>query len=150
MSGTHPERRHGRFPDLTDWFGTDFPRFPWRSAPDVHTIPIEMSSKEGQYTLRAELPGMDPEKDIHITVEGDTLTVGAEHAESKEEKSHSEFRYGSFHRTVRLPARIPPDGVEAEYEDGILTMRVTLESGAAQAAHRIPVKRITADGPKDA
>ncbi|MER5689754.1 Hsp20/alpha crystallin family protein [Streptomyces sp. NPDC002205] len=91
--------------------------------------------------LRAELPGMDPAKDIHITVEGDTPTVGAEHTESKEEKDHSEFRYGSFRRTVRLPTQIPSDGVEAEYEDGILTVRVAMEPEETETARSIPVKR---------
>ncbi|MFB6706743.1 Hsp20/alpha crystallin family protein [Streptomyces sp. NPDC056333] len=146
MSGTQMERRRSLFPDLMDWFGTDFPRFPvWRPMPDVHPIPIEVTSQEGQYVLRAELPGMDPAKDIHITVEGDTLTVGAEHTESKEEKDHSEFRYGSFHRTVRLPAQIPSDRVEAEYEDGILTVRVAMEPEKAETARSIPVKRATAN-----
>ncbi|WP_406385902.1 Hsp20/alpha crystallin family protein [Streptomyces sp. NBC_01618] len=147
MSGTQMERRRSLFPDLVDWFGTDFPRFPmWRPMPHIHPIPIEVTSQEGQYTLRAELPGMDPAKDIDITVEGDMLTVSAEHAESKEEKDHSEFRYGSFHRTVRLPAQIPPDGVEAEYEDGILTVRVAMEPEVADTARSIPVKRAKANG----
>ncbi|MFB7917157.1 Hsp20/alpha crystallin family protein [Streptomyces sp. NPDC056061] len=145
MPGSEMERRRSRFPDLMDWFGTDFPRFPmWRPMPHVHPIPIEVTSQEGQYTLRAELPGMDPEKDIRITAEGDTLTVSAEHAESKEEKDHSEFRYGSFHRTVRLPTPIPADGVEAEYEDGILTVRVEMEPERAENSRSIPVKRIAA------
>nr|WTB31016.1 Hsp20/alpha crystallin family protein [Streptomyces sp. NBC_00830] len=147
MSGTQMERRRHLFPDLMDWFGTDFPRIPmWRPMSRVHLIPIEVTSQEGQYVLRAELPGMDPTKDIHITVEGDTLTVSAEHTESKEEKDHSEFRYGSFHRTVRLPAQIPSEGVEAEYEDGILTVRVAMEPDVPDTARSIPVKRATTNG----
>ncbi|WTQ32266.1 Hsp20/alpha crystallin family protein [Streptomyces virginiae] len=51
---------------------------------------------------------MDPDKDIQITVEGDTLTVSAEHTESKEEKDHSEFRYGSSQRAVRCRCRPRP------------------------------------------
>ncbi|MEV0412893.1 Hsp20/alpha crystallin family protein [Streptomyces sp. NPDC050448] len=96
--------------------------------------------------LRAELPGMDPEKDIRITVEGDTLTVSAEHTESKEEKDHSEFRYGFFRRSVRLPARIPPDGVEAAYEDGILTVRVPMRKEPEETMRSIPVKRTATKG----
>ncbi|MFI8100775.1 Hsp20/alpha crystallin family protein [Streptomyces sp. NPDC086023] len=142
MSGKQMERRRSLFPDLTDWFGADFPRFPmWRSALDAHPIPIEVSSKEGTYTLRAEMPGLDPEKDIEITVDGDTLTVGAEHTESTEDKDHSEFRYGSFRRTVRLPGRIPAEGVEAAYQDGILTVRVPMETEPPAGSRSIPVKR---------
>ncbi|MCX4807551.1 Hsp20/alpha crystallin family protein [Streptomyces sp. NBC_01214] len=147
MPGTHPERRRSPFPDFRDWFGTDFPRFPqWRPSFDTHPIAIEVTNKDGQYTLRAELPGMDPDKDIQITVEGDTLTVSAEHTESKEEKDHSEFRYGSFQRTVRLPGPIPSDEVEAAYEDGVLTVRVPMPAAPEESRRSIPVKRTTAEG----
>ncbi|MFD8410949.1 Hsp20/alpha crystallin family protein [Streptomyces sp. NPDC059650] len=142
MSGMQMERRRSLFPDLTDWFGADFPRFPmWRPALNAHPIPIEVTSDEGTYTLRAELPGMDPEEDIEITVDADTLTVSAEHTESTEEKDHSEFRYGSFRRSVRLPGRIPTEGVEAAYEDGILTVRVPMEPEPPAGRRSIPVKR---------
>ncbi|MEV7237041.1 Hsp20/alpha crystallin family protein [Streptomyces sp. NPDC051020] len=92
MSGTQMEWRHGLFPDLVDWFGAGFPRFPvGRPTIDVHPIPVE----------------------------GDTPAIGAEHTENRTEKEHSEFRYRSFRRSVRLQAEIPTEGVEAAYEDGI-------------------------------
>ncbi|MFH7594432.1 Hsp20/alpha crystallin family protein [Streptomyces racemochromogenes] len=142
MSGTQMERRRGLFPDLADWFGADFPRFPmWRPALDIHPIPIEVTTSGGTYTLRAEMPGLDPEKDVEITVDGDTLTVSAEHAESTEDKEHSEFRYGSFRRSVRLPGRVPTEGVEASYEDGILTVRVPMETEPPAGRRSIAVKR---------
>ncbi|MFF4582680.1 Hsp20/alpha crystallin family protein [Streptomyces sp. NPDC001389] len=142
MAGTQMERRRGLFPDLTDWLGADFPRLPvWRPALDVHPIPIEVTNSNGTYTLRAEMPGLDPEKDIEITVDGDTLTVSAEHTESTEDKDHSEFRYGSFLRSVRLPGQIPTDGVEAAYEDGILTVRVPMEAEPPAGRRSIPVRR---------
>lgn len=141
------ERRRSLFPDFMDWFGADLPRFPgWRASTGTHPIAIEVTSQEGQYVLRAELPGMDPEKDIRITVEGDTLTVSAEHTESKEEKDHSEFRYGLFRRSVRLPARIPSEGVEAAYEDGILTVRVPMRTEPEETMRSIPVKRTATKG----
>ncbi|WP_423834505.1 Hsp20/alpha crystallin family protein [Streptomyces manipurensis] len=142
MSGTQMERRRSLFPDLTEWFGADFPRFPtWRPALDVHPIPIEVTSSDGIFTLRAEMPGVDPEKDIEITVDGDTLTVSAEHSETKEDKDHSEFRYGSFSRSVRLPGTIPAEGVEAGYTDGILTVRVPMQTEPPAGRRSIPVKR---------
>ncbi|MFB6613036.1 Hsp20/alpha crystallin family protein [Streptomyces sp. NPDC085524] len=142
MSGTQMERRRSLFPDLTEWFGADFPRFPmWRPALGIHPIPIEVTSTDDAYTLRAEMPGLDPEKDVEITVDGDTLTVSAEHTESTEDKDHSEFRYGSFRRSVRLPGQIPSEGVEASYEDGILTVRVPMEPEPPAGRRSIPVKR---------
>ncbi|AXE24257.1 Hsp20/alpha crystallin family protein [Streptomyces globosus] len=142
MSGTQMERRRSLFPDLTDWFGAGFPGFPgWRPALGTHLIPIEVTRTDGTYTLRAEMPGLDPEKDVEITVDGDMLTVSAEHTESTEDKDHSEFRYGSFRRSVRLPGQIPTEGVEAAYEDGILTVRVPMEAEPPAGRRSIPVKR---------
>ncbi|QES52120.1 heat-shock protein Hsp20 [Streptomyces venezuelae] len=100
-----------------------------------------MSRNDGTYTLRAEMPGMDPEKDIEITVDGDMLTVSAEHTESTEDKDHSEFRYGSFRRSVRLPGQIPSEGVEAAYEDGILTVRIPMEPEPPAGRRSVPITR---------
>lgn len=142
MAGSQMERRRSLFPDFPDWFGADFPRLRMRWPElDVHPIAVEVTNQGGTYTLRAELPGMDPEKDIEITAEGDTLTVSAEHTESKEDKDHSEFRYGSFRRSLRLPGDIPSEGVEATYEDGILTVRVPMAPEPEERRRSIPVKR---------
>lgn len=141
---TDMERRHGffpEFPEVRDWFG-DFPRFPmWRTALGRHAIPIEVTSGEGRYVLKAELPGMDPDKDITITVDGDVLKVSAEREESTETKDHSEFRYGSFERAVRLPETIDPKDVTAEYADGILTVSVTVRQPRESRSRTIPVTR---------
>jgi HSP20 family molecular chaperone IbpA len=131
MSGTRMERRHGLFPDLVDWFGAGFPRFRVRRPTiDVRPIPIELSDQDGQHVPRAGLPGMAPENDVRIPVEGGTPTIGAERTESRTEREHSEFRCRSFRRSVRLPSGIPTEGVEAAYEDGILP------SAAVSASHR--------------
>lgn len=84
---------------------------------------------------------MDPD-DIAITVDDNLLTVGAEHSEGKEDKEHSEFRYGSFRRTVRLPAPIPADDVDASYADGVLTVRIPMpDEEDTTSVRTIPVKR---------
>ncbi|WP_037889369.1 Hsp20/alpha crystallin family protein [Streptomyces sp. NRRL S-87] len=142
MAGRQMERRHLLFPDLADWLGVDSPRLrTWWPGDDIRPIPIEVTTEAGTSALRAELPGMDPEEDIEITAEGDTLTVSAEHTETKEDKEHSEFWYGSFRRSVRLPGEIPTEGVQAAYEDGLLTVRVPMPTqAAAQTSRSIPVR----------
>ena len=55
--------------------------------------------------IRAELPGIDPAKDVDITVTDGQLTIKAERSEKKESKGRSEFSYGSFMRSVTLPGR---------------------------------------------
>lgn len=142
MTGDKVERRHSLIPDFNDWFNREFPGLPgWRPGRAAHSIPVEVSSGAGTYVLRAELPGMDLE-DISITVDDDLITVSAEHSESEEDTDHSEFRYGSFRRSVRLPAPIPADDVDASYEDGILTIRVPMPEEKAGNARSIPVRRV--------
>lgn len=142
MAGDKMARRHSHFPDFNDWFNREFPGLPaWRPGFAAHSIPIEMTSGEDQYVLKAELPGMDPDKDISITAEDDLITVSAEHSESTEDKEHSEFRYGSFRRTVRLPGAIPVDDVDASYADGVLTIRIPMPEEHTPTGREIPVKR---------
>lgn len=113
---------------------------PW-VARGAHVIPIEVSEQDGQYLLRAELPGVEPEKDIVITVADDVLVVRAEHTETSKDKRHTEFRYGSFERAVRLPGPVQEDGVTAEYRNGILTVRVPQAAKTQKTARTIPVRR---------
>ncbi|MFF9912344.1 Hsp20/alpha crystallin family protein [Streptomyces sp. NPDC013457] len=137
--------RHSHIPDFNDWFNREFPGLPgWRPGSAAHSIPVETTLGEGEYVLKAELPGMDPDKDISIKVDDNLITVSAEHGESTEDKEHSEFRYGSFRRTVRLPGTIPADGVDASYADGILTIRVPMPEQEISAGRIIPVKRADA------
>ncbi|MGW3404039.1 Hsp20/alpha crystallin family protein, partial [Streptomyces zhihengii] len=119
----------------------EFPGLPgWRPGGAAHSIPVEVTSGDGGYVLRAELPGMGPD-DVTVTVDENLLTVSAEHTESEEDKDHSEFRYGSFRRTVRLPATIPAEDVDASYQDGILTVRVPMPEERTGTRRTVPVRR---------
>ncbi|MFE7379177.1 Hsp20/alpha crystallin family protein [Streptomyces zhihengii] len=141
MTGDKVERRHSLLPDFNDWFNREFPGLPgWRPGGAAHSIPVEVTSGDGGYVLRAELPGMGPD-DVTVTVDENLLTVSAEHTESEEDKDHSEFRYGSFRRTVRLPATIPAEDVDASYQDGILTVRVPMPEERAGTGRTVPVRR---------
>ena len=100
-----PARRQGphRLPDLLDWL--DAPWAPLLPFSPASTFRVETYVKDNNYVVRAELPGLDPEKDIEITVEDRTLTIHAERSEEQQEAHRSEFRYGSFTRSVVLPDR---------------------------------------------
>ena len=80
--------------------------------------------EDGHYVLRAELPGIDPDKDVDTTVRDGRLTIKAERTEKKETKGRSEFSYGSFARSVTLPAGADEDDIKATYDKGILTVSV--------------------------
>ena len=101
---------------------------------------LEDCIRDGTYVLRAELPGVDPEKDIEVTVAKGVLTISAHRHEETEGKHRSEFRYGAFARSITLPERADQDHIRASYDKGVLEVVVTLkDQGAEKAQKRIPV-----------
>jgi HSP20 family molecular chaperone IbpA len=94
---------------------------------DHHAVRIEDYREDGAYVLRAELPGVNPEKDIQIQLHGNELSITAERTVETHDKAHSEFSYGKFARTVRLPAGALPDEIAATYEAGILVVTVPVK-----------------------
>ncbi|MFE0514341.1 Hsp20/alpha crystallin family protein [Streptomyces sp. NPDC058964] len=109
-------------PDLFGWVESGFPAMHMTSG--LHGIRIEEHLTDGAYVLRAELPGIDPAKDAEITVSEGVLTLRAERSEETTEKHRTEFRYGTFARSVRLPAGARGDEATAEYKDGVLIVTV--------------------------
>jgi HSP20 family protein len=115
-------------PDLIDWFETPFVTLRPYLA---HPIRIEEYAADGKYVIKAELAGIDPDKDAEITVSAGTLTIHAERHLAVDKPHRTEFRYGSLTRTLPLPADADPDDVTASYADGILT--ITIGAKAAKA-----------------
>ena len=76
--------------------------------------------------MRAELPGVDPVEDIEVTVRDGRLTIKALRKRTTESNGLSEFSYGSFSRTVSLPAGADEDDITATYDRGISTVSVPL------------------------
>jgi HSP20 family protein len=122
-------------PDLSELFN-GFSGFPalanlpalasLRPLFDSHLLRLEDEMKEGVYEVRADLPGVDPTDDIEVTVRDGQLTIKAERSQTSESNGHSEFSYGSFVRTVPLPAGADEDDIYASYDRGILTVSVPL------------------------
>ena len=75
--------------------------------------------------VAAELPGVD-EKDIHLSIIGDVLSVRGERQWNQEVKPENSYRgerwYGKFERTLPLPMPVQADKVTAKYRDGVLTI----------------------------
>jgi HSP20 family molecular chaperone IbpA len=134
-------RREGGWPELLDWFERGMPMFrgqgPWPGT----AIRVEDFVEEDAYVLRAELPGIDPEKDVEVTVEDGVLEIRAERKEEHKEGGRSEFRYGSFQRSVTLPPTAKEDDVTATYADGILTVRVGMGKQPKPEARRIEIRK---------
>jgi HSP20 family protein len=87
---------------------------------------IEDESTDEAYILRAELPGIDPEKDVQVSVTDGVLTVHAERKEKTAAAKRSEFRYGELSRSVTLPTGADADKITAKYADGVLEVIVPI------------------------
>jgi HSP20 family protein len=91
------------------------------------TFPVDISENENEVTVKAVLPGIKPE-DVDITISEGVLTIRgqtrSEQSEEKENYYRREIRYGSFARSVPLPARVNQDNADAEFKDGMLSIRL--------------------------
>lgn len=138
MAGLPARRQPGLFPELLDWLNAPWvPLLPFTAA---HTFRVEDYVEEGRYTVRAELPGVDPDKDVEVTVTDGTLTIRAERREEHKEPHHSEFRYGSLTRSVALPERADTEHISASYDKGVLEVTVPVPE-AKPEGRRIKITR---------
>jgi HSP20 family molecular chaperone IbpA len=127
------------FPELAELFG-GFPSMAGlRPVFDTRVMRLEDEIKDGRYIVRAEMPGIDPAKDVDITVRDGQLTIKAERSEKKDFDGRSEFSYGSFVRTVSLPAGADEDDIKATYDQGILTVSVAI-SEPKPAERRVQIQ----------
>lgn len=150
---TQIEKREGSAASpawLHRWFD-DFPSPRWwpeslrsRLMEGTEPLKVEEYLERDALVVKAEMPGIDPDKDVEIDVSDHTLHLRAERRRetTTEDKGgyHSEFQYGSFSRTVPLPGGATDKEVKATYKDGILEVRVPIDQGKAQA-HKIPIER---------
>ena len=122
--------------DLSDWPGSPLSTLHRESAP-AQPIPTEEYLSDGRYTVRFELPGIDPGRDLDVSVESQGLAVQAERRASTAGKYHSHFRYVLFCSHVTRPAGIDESDVTATYQNGIFEVTVGFES--QPAARKITV-----------
>lgn len=104
-------------------------------------MPIEERIQNGRYEVRAEMPGINPQKQAEVTVAKGILTIRAERPEDTDHTGHSEFRYGSFSRQVALPESADEADIQASYDEGILEISVGLKAnqGTDHAGRSIPI-----------
>ncbi|MFZ0173701.1 MAG: Hsp20/alpha crystallin family protein [Acidimicrobiales bacterium] len=111
------------------------------------TLRVEEYQENGTRVIRAEMPGIDPDKDVEVTVLDGVLHIGAQRlAEEKSETkryARRELRYGSFSRDLPLPEGCAAADVKATYKDGILEFRLPAASMAKKAEpKKIPVAKV--------
>jgi len=111
---------------------------PWQEA--SWSPSVEVFDKDDKLVVNAELPGLN-EEDIDVSVENSTLTIKGERKAENEVKEADYYRcerfYGSFYRAIPLPSKVVADGIEANYENGVLS--ITLPKSGEDKPKKIEV-----------
>jgi len=126
-----------------------WPRFralePFRFARELRLQPptLDMYEEKNEVIVKAEIPGMSKE-DIEITLSDSILTLKGEKKKEEEVKEKDYYRcereYGSFLRTVELPAEVKTEGAQAVLKNGILEVRLPKSEGAKKKEVHVAVK----------
>ena len=129
-----------------DWpWRMERPFFPWSSVWDgagEFDVRIEEFERDNHYVIRAEVPGIDAQKNVELTVANNQLQliIHRERHEKSGDVRHyrTEFQYGSFTRIVPLPRTASEKDVKANYRDGILEIVIKM-NGTPAHGHRVPI-----------
>ena len=104
--------------------------------------PVDIYEDEHSVQLKLEVPGID-EKDLDVKVENNVLTITGERKFEKEEKEENfrrvERRYGSFTRSFTLPNTVSTEGIKADYEHGVLKVRLAKRAEAKPKSIKVNV-----------
>lgn len=112
--------------------------------PLAWTPPVEIAESRTELTLTMELPGMDMQN-VHVTIDGDVLTISGEKTEERKEEAAEkqyylfERNYGAFERSFTLTNTIDAAKIDAEFDKGVLTIRLPKTEAAAARGREIPI-----------
>ena len=108
--------------------------------PEGWTLPLDVIEQEDRILVNASVPGVKPD-DLDISIEDNVLTIKGETSTTHEVKDETfrlrERRFGSFHRTLRLPESVNSEGADTSYSHGVLT--ITLPKEEAKKARRLTI-----------
>jgi HSP20 family protein len=115
---------------------------PVRAEQEAVSIKLDVAEKNGNYVVRAEIPGVSKE-DIQVSIEGNQVTISAEVKRETEKKEgervlHTERYYGSAFRSFSLPAEVDEAASAAKYENGVLEL--TLAKKAEVAGRKLTIQ----------
>lgn len=128
------------FPRMADLFDDFLPLSQMKCNGEAHLIRIEEKMNENEIIVRAEMPGVDPDKDIEVSLDDGLLTIVGEKRVESKEADRSEFHYGSFSRSITLPHGVNEGDVHATYKDGILEVKVDIPKSTVKSK-KVSIKR---------
>lgn len=110
----------------------------------IRAFSTDIQDNGNSYTLEAELPGFNKE-DIAIDIEGDQLTIQAQHKTENDQKDDQgnylrrERYYGSYSRSFDI-SQIAADQISASYENGVLKLDLPKKTAAVPASRRLEIR----------
>jgi len=127
--------RYDPFGDLDDAFKGLFVRPLRFDAGQQMQIKMDVTKADNAYTVKAEMPGVKKD-DIHLSVEGNQVTISGEARKESEEKKgeeviRSERHYGKISRSFTLPNDVDEAKVVAKYADGVLNLTLPMKGRSA-------------------
>jgi HSP20 family protein len=130
--------------ELNRLFGRTFGREDEGQPRDIAWTPaLDVSETQDRFVIQVELPGIAPE-DVDIAVENSMLTIQGERKFYNELKEDDfvrvERRFGSFARSITLPATADPEGIQASFDAGVLTIEVPKKEEAKPRRIQIKAK----------
>jgi HSP20 family protein len=129
-------------------FGLAFPRLfedflsraPFANGDALLAPATDVVEEDDALRVTVELPGMRKE-DVHVEIENGVLTVSGEKKSESSKKTKSaqrlERRYGAFYRSFTLPAGVKGDAADAEFKDGVLSIRLPKREEAKPHALKV-------------
>jgi HSP20 family protein len=106
------------------------------------SFPMDVMADGDSFTIKALLPGVKPE-DLDIQILNETVTISGKVEPEREEKRNyllTELPDGKFYRVLTLPTQLNQQEVEAELQDGILTLRIPKAEEAKPKTIKVKVK----------
>jgi HSP20 family protein len=131
-------------PSLARFF--DFGNRMMESQPIGVMPAVEVSEADGEFVCTVELPGLT-EKDVNVAIEGNTLTIkGEKREESESDKNGKRYHvwertYGAFERAFSFPADVDAKKVTADFNNGVLTVRLPKTEIAKAGSRAIPIAK---------
>lgn len=130
------------FDDVSDVFRR--PVLLWPTS-GHEPMQIDEFTEDGTLVIKVDLPGIDPDKDVEISVSNDELHITAERREEEKTEGRDyvrrELHYGSYRRDLPLPKGSSDADLKASYKDGILEIRVPVAEVPAESTKKIPITK---------
>jgi HSP20 family protein len=113
-----------------------------RPSTNLTSIPLDVIEDEGKVTIKAAVPGINPDE-LEVSIENNILTIKGEHKSEEVSETAKVFRrensYGAFSRSIRLSPQLNQEAVNATFKNGFVTITIPKVEEEKPKSLRIPI-----------